>query len=74
MTTTATCRACGTVLRAGARFATRVTPMTSAETPPIKQVTLLFADVVHSMDIAAAVGAERSRETMSALLDTRCRW
>jgi class 3 adenylate cyclase len=24
-----------------------------------KQVTVLFADVVHSMDIAAAVGAER---------------
>jgi adenylate cyclase len=25
-------------------------------------VTVLFADVVHSMDIAAAVGAERLRE------------
>jgi class 3 adenylate cyclase len=29
---------------------------TSAE---YKQVTVLFADVVHSMDIAARVGAER---------------
>ena len=29
-----------------------------------KQVTVLFADVVHSMDIAAAVGAERLREIM----------
>jgi class 3 adenylate cyclase len=29
----------------------------------------LFADVVHSMDIAAAVGAERLREIMSELLD-----
>ncbi|HVO31184.1 MAG TPA: adenylate/guanylate cyclase domain-containing protein [bacterium] len=32
-----------------------------------KQVTVLFADVVHSMDIAAAVGAERLREIMSGL-------
>jgi class 3 adenylate cyclase len=32
-------------------------------------VTVLFADVVHSMDIAAAVGAERLREIMSELLD-----
>jgi class 3 adenylate cyclase len=34
-----------------------------------KQVTVLFADVVHSMDIAAAVGAERLREIMAELLD-----
>ena len=34
-----------------------------------KQVTVLFADVVHSMDIAAAVGAERLREIMTALFD-----
>jgi class 3 adenylate cyclase len=33
-----------------------------------KQVTVLFADVVHSMDIAAAVGAERLREIMTALV------
>jgi hypothetical protein len=32
-----------------------------------KQVTVLFADVVHSMDIAAAVGAERLREIMAEL-------
>ena len=36
-----------------------------------KQVTVLFADVVHSMDIAAAVGAERLREIMADLVD-RC--
>ncbi|MFZ1163402.1 AAA family ATPase [Mycobacterium sp.] len=36
-----------------------------------KQVTVLFADVVHSMDIAAAVGAERLREIMADLAD-RC--
>ena len=34
-----------------------------------KQVTVLFADVVHSMDIAATVGAERLREIMAELLD-----
>ena len=36
-----------------------------------KQVTVLFADVVHSMDIAAAVGAERLREIMADVAD-RC--
>ena len=30
---------------------------------------MLFADVVHSMDIAAAVGAERLREIMADLVD-----
>jgi class 3 adenylate cyclase len=34
-----------------------------------KQVTVLFAGVVHSMDIAAAVGAERLREIMSELVE-----
>ena len=33
-----------------------------------KQVTVLFADVVRSMDIAAAVGAERLREIMADLV------
>ena len=34
-------------------------------------MTVLFADVVHSMNIAAAVGAERLRELMMELAD-RC--
>ncbi len=34
-------------------------------------MTVLFADVVHSMDIAATVGAERLREIMADLAD-RC--
>ena len=34
-------------------------------------MTVLFADVVHSMDIAAAVGPERLREIMADLVD-RC--
>jgi adenylate cyclase len=32
-------------------------------------VTVLFADVVHSMDIAAALGPERLREIMAELVD-----
>jgi len=34
-----------------------------------KQVTVLFADVVRSMDIAAALGPERLREVMTELVD-----
>jgi class 3 adenylate cyclase len=34
-----------------------------------KQVTVLFADVVHSMDIAAALDMERLREVMTDLLE-----
>ncbi len=34
-------------------------------------MTVLFADVVQSMDIATAVGAERLREIMTELVD-RC--
>ena len=65
------CRSCGTELPPDSRFCNKcgapVTPVaTSAE---YKQVTVLFADVVHSMDIAAAVGAERLREIMADLVD-----
>ena len=34
-------------------------------------MTVLFADVVRSMDIAAAVGAERLREIMTELVEPR---
>jgi adenylate cyclase len=40
----------------------------SAKPAEYKQITALFADVVHSMDIAAAVGAERPREIMTELV------
>jgi adenylate cyclase len=65
------CGSCGTELRAGEKFchqcaAPVVTAATRAE---YKQVTVLFADVVHSMDIAAAVGAERLREIMTELVN-----
>jgi class 3 adenylate cyclase len=65
------CGSCGAQSSTTAKFCgecgARLTQATqSAE---YKQVTVLFADVVHSMDIAAAVGAERLREIMSELLD-----
>ena len=72
-TTGLPCGSCGTELPPDSKFCnecgTAVAPATqSAE---YKQVTVLFADVVHSMDIAAAVGAERLREIMAELVD-RC--
>ncbi len=71
----AACRACGTEPLEGARFCHRcgsaiLATDTRAE---FKQVTVLFADVVHSMDIAVAVGAERLREIMTELVSRAAR-
>jgi adenylate cyclase len=65
------CAACGTVLRVNAKFCDECgSPLTaSVKAAEYKQATVLFADVVHSMDIAAAVGAERLREIMTQLVD-----
>ena len=73
MTADSTCASCGIELREGARFCDGCgAPVTAHDThAEYKQVTVLFADVVHSMDIAAAVGAERLREIMAELAD-RC--
>ena len=73
MTAATACRTCGTEPREGARFCDGCgAPVTAHDThAEFKQVTVLFADVVHSMDIAAAVGAERLREIMAELSD-RC--
>jgi adenylate cyclase len=73
MTAATACRTCGTEPREGARFCDGCgAPVTAHDThAEYKQVTVLFADVVHSMDIAAAVGAERLREIMAELAD-RC--
>ena len=70
MTAVAACRTCGTEPRGNARFCHRCgSPVSDADTrAEYKQVTVLFADVVHSMDIAAAVGAERLREIMTELV------
>ena len=71
MTAAIACRTCGTEPREGARFCDAcgsvVAPAT--EHAEYKQVTVLFAEVVHSMDIAAAVGAERLREIMTELVE-----
>jgi len=71
MMAVAACPECGTEPPLNARFcywcgAPLVEGDTSAE---YKQVTVLFADVVDSMDVAAAVGAERLREIMADLVD-----
>ena len=65
------CATCGTELRENARFCDSCGSATtsSPQVAEYKQVTVLFADVVHSMDIAKAVGAERLREIMAGLLD-----
>ena len=65
------CAACGTELRANARFCDSCGSPVARPSGPAeyKQVTVLFADVVHSMDLAAAVGAERLREIMAELFD-----
>ena len=71
MTAATTCRTCGNQLREGARFCDGCgTPISKKDThAEYKQVTVLFADVVHSMDIATAVGPERLREIMADVAD-----
>jgi class 3 adenylate cyclase len=70
MTAVAACRTCGTEPLENARFCHGCgSPVGDGDTrAEYKQVTVLFADVVHSMDIAAAVGAERLREIMTELV------
>src|SRR6516164_1199847 len=67
------CRTCGTGPLEKARFCHKCgSPVGELDArAEYKQVTVLFADVVHSMEIAAVVGAERLREIMAELAD-RC--
>ena len=71
MTAATSCQTCGTEPLENARFCHGCgSPVAELELhAEYKQVTVLFADVVHSMDIAAAVGAERLREIMAELVD-----
>jgi adenylate cyclase len=64
------CGSCRTELPPNSKFCNECgAPITSqSRSAEYKQVTVLFADVVHSMDIAAAVGAERLREIMAELV------
>ena len=73
MTAATACRNCGTEPRAGARFCDGCGASVTEHDvrAEYKQVTVLFADVVRSMDIAAAVGPERLREIMADVAD-RC--
>ena len=70
MTARVTCGSCGTGLRENAKFCDECGAPTAAsgDTAQYKQVTVLFADVVRSMDIAAAVDIERLREIMTELV------
>jgi class 3 adenylate cyclase len=65
------CGSCGTELNETAKFCSECGAAVSAGPPQAeyKQVTVLFADVVHSMDIAATVGPERLREIMTELVE-----
>src|SRR5271170_4782642 len=71
MTAIAACRTCGTEPLEKARFCHGCgSPVKDGDTrAEYKQVTVLFADVVQSMDIAAAVGTERLREIMTELVN-----
>ena len=65
------CVLCGTELPPNSKFCNECgVPVTkTSRSAEYKLVTVLFADVVHSMHIAAAVGAERLREIMADLVD-----
>ena len=65
------CGSCGTGLRATAKFCDECGAPTAiaADTAKYKQVTVLFADVVRSTDIAATVDIERLREIMTELVE-----
>ena len=71
MTAVTACRTCGTEPLENARFCHGCgSPVAAADThAEYKQVTVLFADVVHSMSIAAVVGTERLREIMTELVN-----
>lgn len=68
---TGRCRSCGNDLRAKARFCdacgSAVTPRPASGEH--KQVTVLFADVVGSMKLAAALDAERLQDIMNEMFN-----
>src|ERR1700749_895604 len=65
------CGSCGTELPPNAKFCNECGAAAATATTPAeyKQVTVLFADVVRSMDIAAALDVERFREIMIQLVE-----
>jgi class 3 adenylate cyclase len=71
MTAATACRTCGTEPLENARFCHRCgAPIVESEKhAEYKQVTVLFADVVRSMDLAAALDMERFRDIMTELAE-----
>ena len=67
----AMCRSCGAEPREGARFCDACGSQLWQRSIPRRtsQVTVLFADVVRSMDIAAALDIERLRDIMTELVE-----
>ena len=65
------CGSCSTELPPKSKFCNECGAAVASAREPAeyKQVTVLFADVVDSMEIAGAVGAERLREIMAELVD-----
>jgi class 3 adenylate cyclase len=65
------CGSCGTRLRDSAKFCDEcgAPAAVSGDTAKYKQVTVLFADVVRSMDIAAVLDMERLRDIMTELVE-----
>src|ERR1043165_1158582 len=65
------CQSCGSDLRPRARFCDLCGSAVGERTTTSerKQVTVLFADVVGSMKLAAAVDTERLREIMNELFN-----
>jgi class 3 adenylate cyclase len=71
MTAGVACGSCGTALRENAKFCDECGASTalSGDTAKYKQVTVLFADVERSMDIARAVDIERLREIITEVVE-----
>src|ERR1700747_1716529 len=65
------CGSCGTDVPPNSKFCNECgAPVTQvSRSAEYKQVTVLFADVVRSMDLAATVGSERLREIMAELVN-----
>jgi class 3 adenylate cyclase len=65
------CGSCGTELPPSSRFCSECGAAVATATTPAeyKQVTVLVADVVQSMNIASALGVERLREIMVELVN-----
>ena len=71
MTGGTSCRSCGIGLRENAKFCDEcgVPTAASVDAAEYKQVTVLFADVVRSMDLAAVLDIERLREVVTQLVE-----